>query len=541
MTTSVVAEGAPVPAPLAPPAGPAVPPDGTVLSIRHLSKTFPGQRALIGVDLAVRAGEIHALLGQNGSGKSTLIKVLAGYHAPDPGAEILVGGSALRVGVAGAGHELGIRFVHQDLGLVNDLNVIDNLALGHGYRTGRLGRIRWRAEVERARGAMAAVGMPVDVRAPVASLSLAERSGVAIARALHDDERPTRVLVLDEPTAALPADDVTRLFATLRRLRDRGVGIVLVSHDLDEVLEVADHVSVLRDGRLVASVPRDQLDHDELVQLIVGRAAVAALRAVTTAAPAEGTPSAVGEPCLQARGLLSRNLAGLSLAVAPGEIVGVAGLEGSGRESIIPVVTGQQRRLGGEVVVGGTAIPPYAPDRALRAGLAFVPRERKEVGLLPGMNVRENLTIADLQGFVTARRVRKGTEVAETAQWIERLRIVTVGPEAPIATLSGGNQQKVLLARSLRLEPAVLLLDEPTQGVDVGARAEVHRIIDDAAAQGMGALVASTDSEELVRLCHRVLVLQQGRIVRVLHRGADLTVEELNHAQLARTPGTERA
>jgi ribose transport system ATP-binding protein len=539
MTTSVVAEGAPVPAPLAPPAGPAVPPDGTVLSIRRLSKTFPGQRALIGVDLTVRAGEIHALLGQNGSGKSTLIKVLAGYHAPDPGAEILVGGSPLRAGVAGAGHELGIRFVHQDLGLVNDLNVIDNLALGHGYRTGRLGRIRWRAEVERAQRAMGAVGMPVDVRAPVASLSLAERSGVAIARALHDDERPTRVLVLDEPTAALPADDVTRLFGTLRRLRDRGVGIVLVSHDLDEVLEVADHVSVLRDGRLVASVPREQLDHDELVQLIVGRAAVAALRAVT--ASAEATSSAVGEPCLQARGLRSRNLAGLSLAVAPGEIVGVAGLEGSGRESIIPVVTGQQRRLEGDVVVGGTAIPPYAPDRALRAGLAFVPRERKEVGLLPGMNVRENLTIADLQGFVNARRVRKGAEVAETAQWIERLRIVTVGPEAPIATLSGGNQQKVLLARSLRLGPAVLLLDEPTQGVDVGARAEVHRIIDEAAAQGMGALVASTDSEELVRLCHRVLVLQQGRIVRVLHRGADLTVEELNHAQLARPQGTEQA
>jgi ribose transport system ATP-binding protein len=530
--SSAVVEGAPTPgAPSASGGGSGSPasPGGVALSIRGLSKTFPGQRALEAVDLTVRAGEIHGLLGQNGSGKSTLIKVLAGYHTPDPGAEILVGGEALRTGVAGAGHELGIRFVHQDLGLVNDLHVIDNLALGRGYRTGRLGRIRWRAETERARQAMASVGMTVDLHAPIASLSLAERSGVAIARALHDEENPTRVLVLDEPTAALPADDALRLFAVLRRLRDRGVGIVLVSHDLDEVLDVADHVSVLRDGRLVASVPRHELDHDQLVALIVGNTALAQHASVAPAA-------ATTEPCLRARGLRSRNLAGVSLAVSRGEVVGVAGLEGSGRESIVPTITGQQRRLSGDVIVGTTAIPPYAPHRALQAGLAFVPRERKDAGLFPGMKVRENLTIADLQGFVTAGRVRRGAEVAEVDAWIERLQIATLGSEASIATLSGGNQQKVLLGRSLRLSPRVLLLDEPTQGVDIGARAEVHRIIDQAAAQGMGALVASTDNEELVRLCHRVLVLQQGRIVRILHRGRDLTVEELNHAQLARLP-----
>jgi ribose transport system ATP-binding protein len=520
VTSALVIEGAPAP-------GAPSTPVGAALSIRRLSKTFPGQRALDAVDLTVRAGEIHALLGQNGSGKSTLIKVLAGYHAPDPGAEILVGDRPLRTGVAGAGHELGIRFVHQDLGLVNDLHVIDNLALGRGYRTGRLGRIRWRAEAERARQAMTTVGMDVDVHAPIATLSLAERSGVAIARALHHEELPTSVLVLDEPTAALPVDDVERLFAVLRRLRDHGMAIVLVSHDLGEVLDVADHVSVLRDGRLVASVPRREVDHDRLVARIVGDAVLA------QRAPA-ASPTTAGEPCLRARGLHSRNLAGVSLAVSVGEVVGVAGLEGSGRESIIPTITGQQRRLAGEVLVGTTAIPPYAPHRALRAGLAFVPRERKDVGLFAGMKVRENLTIADLRGFVAAGRVRRGAEVAEVAAWIERLQIATLGPEAPIATLSGGNQQKVLLGRSLRLEPRVLLLDEPTQGVDVGARAEVHRIIDEAAAHGMGALVASTDDEELVRLCHRVLVLQQGRIVRVLHRGRDLTVEALNHAQLAR-------
>jgi ribose transport system ATP-binding protein len=505
-----------------------------VLEMRGLSKTFPGQRALVGVDLDVRAGEVHALVGQNGSGKSTLIKVLAGVHVPDPGAEVTVGGEPLRLGVPGAGHQLGLRFVHQDLGLIPGLSVIDNLALGRGYATGRLGRIRWRAEAERARGALADVDVHVDVQAPVSTLSLAERTGVAIARAVHDDERATQVLVLDEPTAALPAADVDRLFTILRRLRDRGVGVVLVSHDLDEVLDVADHVSVLRDGRLVASVPREGLDHDRLVELIVGRAAAARVPAAAH--------NGAGTSCLRADGLAGGALAGATFDVGEGEIVGVAGLEGSGREAVVPLLTGQLRRRSGAVRVGETSIPAGAPDRALGAGMAFVPRERKAAGLFPAMNVRENLTISGLRRFVSLGRIRHRAELAEANDWIERLGVVTTGADASIASLSGGNQQKVLLGRSLRLDPRVLVLDEPTQGVDVGARVDVHRIIDDAAARGAGVVVASTDTDELVRLAHRVLVLQQGRVVRTLHRDDDLTVDELNHAQLAhaRPTGGER-
>ena len=505
---------------------------GIVLEVRGLSKSFPGQRALAGVDLDVRAGQIHALVGQNGSGKSTLIKVLAGVHAADPGAAVAVGGEPLRLGVPGAGHQLGLRFVHQDLGLVPGLSVIDNLALGRGYGTGRLGQIRWRAEACRARAAFADVDVHVDVYAAVSTLSMAERTGLAIARAVHDDEGATQVLVLDEPTAALPAAEVDRLFGILRRLRDGGVGVVLVSHDLDEVLDVADHVSVLRDGRLVASVPRSGLDHDRLVELIVGRsAAVAATRAARN-----GT----GTACLRADGLAGGALAAASFAVGRGEIVGVAGLEGSGRESLVPLLTGQLPRRAGGVWVGDRGVPSGAPDRALRAGMAFVPRERQAAGVFAAMNVRENLTIAGLRHFVSFGRIRRRAEAAETAGWIERLGVVTTGPEAVIGSLSGGNQQKVLLGRSLRLDPRVLVLDEPTQGVDVGARVDVHRIIDEAAARGAGVVVASTDSDELVRLAHRVLVLQQGRVVRTLHRDDDLSIDELNHAQLARTAGGGR-
>jgi ribose transport system ATP-binding protein len=498
---------------------------GPVLEIVGLSKTFPGQRALDQVDLGVEGGEIHALLGQNGSGKSTLIKVLAGYHAPDPGASIHVAGRPLRTGVPGAGHELGLRFVHQDLGLVPSLNVIDNLALGRGYLTTGLGRIDWQAEADRATAAAADLGIALDPFAPVEALSLAERACLAIARAVHDDEGATRVLVLDEPTAALPADDVEHLFTVLRRLRARGVGVVLVSHHLDEVLSVADRISVLRDGKRVATTPRAGLSHGELVQLIVGRAV----------AQRAARPASVGarRACLRVRGLAGAGVREVSLELGEGEVVGVAGLDGSGRESIIPLLTGQFGRDAGAVEVGSRTVASGSPASALRAGMAFVPGERNRVGILETMTVRENLTIARLGDLCRFGRIDRDRERRETEGWIDRLQVATTGIDAPVATLSGGNQQKVMLGRSLRLRPSVLVLDEPTQGVDVGARDEVHRIIEQAVADGAGVLVASTDSDELVRLCDRVLVMQGGLVVRTLHRGHDLTVAEVDHAQMS--------
>jgi ribose transport system ATP-binding protein len=498
-----------------------------VLQVVGVSKTFPGQQALDHVDLDVEPGEIHCLLGQNGSGKSTLIKVLAGYYAPAPGATIHVDGVPLPMGAPGAGHELGLRFVHQDLGLVPSLNVIDNLALSRGYRTSRFGRIDWRTEVARAAEAVGDIGLDVDPHATVGSLSVAERACLAIARAVHDDEQDTKVLVLDEPTSALPADDVEHLFRVLRKLRERGVAILLVSHHLDEVLAIADRITVLRDGRRVTTVPRAGLAHDELVELIVGRAVVAAPH--RPAAPAERRSE-----CLRARGVAGGSVREISLDVARGEVVGIAGLDGSGRESVVPLLTGQDRRAAGTVEVDSRPVEPGSPASALRSGMAFVPGERGRFGIFASMSVRENLTIARLRGLRRLGRIRADAERAEATRWIERLQIAAPGTEAPVATLSGGNQQKVVLGRSLRLHPSVLVLDEPTQGVDVGARNEVHGIIERAVAEGMAVLVASTDTDELVRLCDRVLIMQEGLVVRTLHRDHDLTVDEVDHAQMSR-------
>jgi ribose transport system ATP-binding protein len=498
-----------------------------VLQVVGLSKTFPGQRALDHVDLAVESGEIHALLGQNGSGKSTLIKVLAGYHAPDPGGGIHVDGAPLPTGVPGAGHDLGLRFVHQDLGLVPTLNIIDNLALSRGYRTSRTGRIDWRAEAVRAGEAVADIGLRVDPYATVASLSLTERACLAIARAVHDHEQDTKVLVLDEPTSALPADEVEHLFRVLRGLRDRGVAILLVSHHLDEVLAIADRITVLRDGKRVATVPRAGLTHDELVELIVGR--------VVAASAHRPTPAVSGRSeCLRARGIAGGAVRELSVDVARGEVVGIAGLDGSGRESVVPLLTGQEDRASGSVEIDSRVVGSGSPASALRAGMAFVPAERARFGTFATMAVRENLTIGRLRGLRRLGRIHPEAERTEASRWIERLQIATPGTEAPVGTLSGGNQQKVVLGRSLRLNPSVLVLDEPTQGVDVGARNEVHGIIEQAVTDGMAVLVASTDTDELVRLSDRVLVMQDGLVVRTLHRDHDLTVDEVDHAQMSR-------
>jgi ribose transport system ATP-binding protein len=342
------------------------------------------------------------------------------------------------------------------------------------------------------------------------------------------------VLVLDEPTAALPADEVEHLFQVLRRLRDRGVAILLVSHHLDEVLAVADRITVLRDGRRVATLPRAGLAHDELVKLIVGRA--------VPAVPSRPAPPAAGRAaCLRARGVAGSGVREISVDVARGEVVGIAGLDGSGRESVIPLLTGQDPRAAGTVEVASQAVASGSPSSALRAGMAFVPGERGRVGIFATMTVRENLTLGNLRDLRRLGRIRLDAERDEAISWIERLQIATPGPEAPVATLSGGNQQKVVLGRSLRLRPSVLLLDEPTQGVDVGARDEVHRIIEQAVADGTAVLVASTDTDELVRLSDRVLIMQEGLVVRTLHRDHDLTVDEVDHAQMSRTAeGTPR-
>jgi ribose transport system ATP-binding protein len=495
-----------------------------VLRIEHLSKTFPGQVALRNVSVDVASGEVHALVGQNGSGKSTLIKVLAGFHQPDPGeGRAWVNGSELRLGDGAAAVDAGIRFVHQDLGLIGMLNAVENLALTAGFLTGRVGRIRWRDEALRTHDALDALGLAhIDIKSPVASLLPSHRTAIAIARALVGWEDGASLLILDEPTATLPGEDVERLFEVIHRLKNRGVSILYVSHHLDEVFELADRVTILRDAERVTTLPVDELDHGRLVELIVGHR-------IDSASSTEAVVGA--QPLVAVRGLRGGTVRGIDLDLFHGEIVGVAGVTGSGREHMLGLIAGQAPRDDGDIVLDGTPIANYRPRQAIDAGIAFVPAERAQRGTVGPMNVRENLTITNLSRHVRGGRLRRKSEVEETNQWIGQLSIKTSSTEAPIGSLSGGNQQKVMFGKALRLAPKLLLLDEPAQGIDVGAKDQLHALVDQAATDGVATLIASTDTDELVRLCHRVVVLVDGQVAATL-TGNEITAERIEHTQL---------
>ncbi len=495
-----------------------------LLEIRHLSKTFPGQMALDGLDLSIDAGRTHAVVGQNGSGKSTLIKILAGYHQPDPGSFAELAGRPLRLGDGHAAYEGGIRIVHQDLGLVDGLDAVENISMAVGYTTRRFGRINWRADRTRAADGLASLGFDdIDVTVPVGRLAPSQRTAVAVARALHRWEEDAHLLVLDEPTASLPGQDVERLFSAIRILKSRGVAILYVSHHLGEVFEIAQDVTVIRDGTRVGTKEVTELDHDSLIEMMIGHRlerAVHSSSAVTHL-----------EPRLVVTGLTSATVHGVDFSVQPGEVVGIAGITGSGRESIVPLITGQRPSDLGNVFVDGRSIANYSPVEAIAAGMAFVPAERATNGVLPLMSVAQNMTIADVGRHWRKGRLRHDEEDAECRELIDSLNIKTAGTTIPIAALSGGNQQKVLFGRSLRLAPTVLVLDEPTSGIDVHAKEEILRLIDEAAQEHAAVLVASTDTDELVQVSHRILVFVDGRIAHELS-GAAMTAENVERAQL---------
>ena len=346
---------------------------------------------------------------------------------------------------------------------------------------------------------------------------------MAIARALVGWEQGANLLVLDEPTATLPGDDVHRLFDVVHRLKERGVSIIYVSHHLDEVFELADRVTVLRDGKLAATVPVSELDHMRLVELIVGH------HVETTTATA--SPQRPVDRCSTVRGLRGGNVHGIDFDVHAGEIVGLAGITGSGREHVLPLLAGQIPRDDGDVALDGAEIANYQPRQAIGIGVALVPAERAVRGTVAPMNVRENMTITDVGRHFRGGRLRRRAELDEAKSWIDRLSVKTSSTESLIGSLSGGNQQKVMFAKALRLSPKLLMLDEPTQGIDIGAKEQIHQLVDSAAGEGVATLVASTDTDELVRLCHRVIVLTDGRI-RATLVGGQIATERIEHTQL---------
>jgi ribose transport system ATP-binding protein len=492
-----------------------------VLTVRGLSKTFVSTRALSNVDFDLRAGEIHALVGQNGCGKSTLIKVLAGFHQPDPGVEIRLGGAEIDLSSTGDAHHAGFRFVHQDLGLVETLSTVENLMLGRRLSTARGGRIRWDAERRDAERRMKDLGYGFDVERPVAALGAAERTGVAIARALWDWEA-ARVLVVDEPTASLPREEVAVLFAALKRVREAGLGVIYVSHRLDEIFAIGDRVTVLRDGVRVGTWNVGAIHQDDLVRSMIGDEQLRP--------PHDQVPDTTGEVALEVSGLSGIVVEDVDLRVRRGEVVGVAGLTGSGREELLPLIFGVASRSG-DVLLDGRSVPAN-PRRAMRAGIALVPADRRGEGAILEMPVRENFSLTDLRRFATHfGYLSRGRETKEAMEWIRRLDVRPALPDALFGALSGGNQQKVVLAKWLRRRPAVLLLDEPSQGVDVGAKAVIHALARQVAADGASVLIASSDDSELCDTCDRVLVMRDGRIVADV-AGPGLTTGELSRLQL---------
>lgn len=496
-----------------------------MLQVRGVSKTFFGQVALSHVDLAVAFGEVHALVGQNGSGKSTLIKILSGYHQPDPGASAYFDGDDFELGSAHAAELVGLRFVHQDLGLVPKLSIVENMMLSRQYPT-RFGKIQWQRVRREAADRLHELGVDVDVTQPVSTLSRADQTIVAIARALHGSEGRRIIIVLDEPTAALPINDVDRLLTTITGLKKTGSGVMLVSHRLNEVLQIADRISTLRDSRLVASFRREEIDHKRLVESILGRPFDIPESGIDRGSQAKDVP-----PCLVVTQLRGGRITNFDLAVQPGEIVGVAGISGSGREALASLLTGRLER-DGLVTVDGTRVLGGNPTAALAAGMASIPGDRIQQGNFPNFSVRKNMTISNFRSIRQGVRIVKSKELREVRDWIDQLGIVTSGAEAAIGSLSGGNQQKVLVARALRLGPKVLILDDPTLGVDVGAKAQIHQIIARYAAEGMSVVVVSTDSDELASMCDEVQVFVHGRVRRTFRRGPGLTASAIDEAQL---------
>jgi ribose transport system ATP-binding protein len=489
--------------------------------VRGVNKTFGATRAVADVDIALRRGEVHAFVGQNGCGKSTLIKLLAGFHGPDAPVRVDCHGREFDLGDAAAAHENGLRFVHQDLGVVTALNTMDNLALGFGYPCARGRRIRWRVQQREAEEALKRLGYRFDVRAPLAHLAPVEQTAVAIARALQGIEPNSSVLVLDEPTATMPRAEVRRMFDIVRSLREQGVSVLYVSHHLDEVYAIADRITVMRDGKVVATRTTADLPRRELVELMIG----SEVREETSTAPELG-----GDVALEITGLSTLTLHGVDLELRAGEIVGVAGLTGSGREHLCDAVFGGIRRRG-IVAVQGKHIEAMRPDLMVEHHVGLVPANRREAGIFETMSVRENFTSPNVSQYWSGLIFRHRAERRDVTSLAEKLKVSMPGTEAGIDALSGGNQQKVVVGRWLRLEPTVLLLDDPTQGVDIGAKADIHHLIEVAAANGAAVLVCSTDEAELERISHRVLVLRDGRVAARLARG-EATATRIAHETL---------
>ncbi|QEW01134.1 sugar ABC transporter ATP-binding protein [Microbacterium caowuchunii] len=469
-----------------------------LLEVRGITKHFDGVQALRGVDLEVRPGEIHALLGENGAGKSTLIKIITGLYRQDQG-EVLMAGEAVDFPNVRAAHRAGLVALYQELSIVPTISVAENIVLGAEVPA-MLGVVRWKELRRHAQALLDRLGQHINLRRLAGGLSPVQQTMVAVARALSID---AKVLILDEPTAALTDTEIEGLFAVLRSLRDEGVAIVYISHRLEEVFALCDRLTVMRNGRTIVTKNVSDSSIDDVISTMVGREQ-------NELYPQRGMGG--GEVVLSVDGLSGRRVSDVSFQVRAGEVVGVGGLAGSGRSELLRLLAGAQKNSAGIVEVDGTAVVGRGVGRALDAGIALVPEERRAQGVILSAPIAENIALANLKsvspgGIVSQRRI---VQLAKRA--LADLRIKARSVRQPVGQLSGGNQQKVVLAKMLARNPKVLLMDEPTRGIDVGTKAEIYRLIRELAAKGTAVVAVSSELPELIGLSDRILVMHEGHI-----------------------------
>ena len=490
--------------------------------LRAISKRFAATQALDEVSVELLSGEVHALVGENGAGKSTLVKILAGIYQPDSGSIQLDGVPTQIPGPAHA-RALGIAVVHQEPRLFPDLTVAENVFMAHAPK-GAFRTIDWGRMRRSARAIFAELEVNVDEGALVRGLSMADQQLIEIAKALSFD---ARVLILDEPTASLSAHEVERLFTIVRQTRDRGVAVLFVSHRLEEVFDLCDRATVFRDGRHVVTAATAQLTTGDLVRHMVGRA--------VSLFPKVEAP--VGEVLLEVRNLTRRETFNdVSFSVRAGEIVGMAGLVGAGRTEVARVLFGVDRPERGEILLRGKPVTFDSPSAAMRAGIGYVPEDRHQDGLVLDFSIASNVTLPILPRLFPGLFVRGATERTVARRYAEQLQVRATGVDQSVADLSGGNQQKVVLGKWLATEPRILILDEPTRGIDIGAKVEVHRIISELAATGLGILLISSDLPEVLAMSDRILVLHEGAVTAEIDR-ADATEERVMFAATGQADG----
>lgn len=477
------------------------------IELRGITKRFGLVEVLSDVGLALTAGRIHALAGENGAGKSTLVKILAGVFPPDEGRIFFNGAEAVIDGAVDA-QRRGIAVVHQHPVLFPDLSVAENVFVGRQPR--RSGRIDWSAMEERSRELLAILDMPVDVRLPVKMLSVAERQSVEIAKALSID---AGVLIMDEPTSAISGEEVHRLFEIFERLKIQGVAILFISHFIDEILRISDEVTILRSGRLVTTRPTAEVTPEQTVRYMIGTEPSAFF-------PKEAAE--IGAPVLSVEGLTGAGFVeDVSFDLRPGEILGFFGLVGAGRSEVAEMLFGVTPPDRGEIRIGGSLVRPSSPSRAMALGMSLLPEDRHQQGLVLDFSIRANETLPVLRRLCGALGIiDRAGETRVATEFADRLRVVATGVEQLTSTLSGGNQQKVLLAKWLIPMPRVLFLDQPTRGIDVGAKAEIHRTISRLATEGLAIIFISDDAEEVIAMADRILVFRSGRVAYEADRGS---------------------